>query len=211
MQIYFNLRKTPFLNKKKINIHAYIINTNKITLNMHKMVLLQMVPHSINKFTSSTAGYTKAIMQLVTDRLSLHTCIICKKMFLYRYIQCSICENNGADLSVVVTSIWSFSSLVTINSCSFSSLVTINSFSSLVTINSCSSLVTINSCSSLVTINPCSSLVTINSCSSLVTINSCRSKKLVSSLSFMVVKACPEGAQAQGPNVTTNKSIYCSV
>ena len=30
---------------KTINMHAYIINTHRITLNMLKMMLLQMVPH----------------------------------------------------------------------------------------------------------------------------------------------------------------------
>ena len=43
MLIYFNIRKAPSLNKK-INMHAYIIKKDRITLNMHKMVLLQMVP-----------------------------------------------------------------------------------------------------------------------------------------------------------------------
>ena len=38
MHIYFNIRKTPILSKK--------INMHKILLNMHKMVLLQMVPHT---------------------------------------------------------------------------------------------------------------------------------------------------------------------
>ena len=43
--IYFNIRKTPSLNKqKKKNMHAHIISMFRITLNMHKIVLLQMVP-----------------------------------------------------------------------------------------------------------------------------------------------------------------------
>ena len=44
MHIYFNIRKTPSLNKK-IYMRAYIINMHRITLNMHKIVLLQMVSH----------------------------------------------------------------------------------------------------------------------------------------------------------------------
>ena len=38
MRIYFNIRKTPTLNKK-INMHAYMINMHRITLNRQKMVL----------------------------------------------------------------------------------------------------------------------------------------------------------------------------
>ena len=45
--IYFNIRKTPSFNKK-INMHAYI-NMHRITLNMHKMVLLLMVLHRIQQ------------------------------------------------------------------------------------------------------------------------------------------------------------------
>ena len=47
MHIYFNIRKTSSLNKKKINMHACVINIHRTTLNMHKMVLLQMVSHSL--------------------------------------------------------------------------------------------------------------------------------------------------------------------
>ena len=37
MHIYFNIRTTPSLNKK-IDMQADIINMDRITLNMHKMV-----------------------------------------------------------------------------------------------------------------------------------------------------------------------------
>ena len=46
MQIYFNIRKIPPLNKQKKNIHAYTINMHRFTLNMHKMVLLQIIPYT---------------------------------------------------------------------------------------------------------------------------------------------------------------------
>ena len=40
------MQKTPTLSKKKIIMRTYIINMHRITLNMQKMVLLQMVPHT---------------------------------------------------------------------------------------------------------------------------------------------------------------------
>ena len=45
---FFNIRKTPSLNKK-LNMHAYIINLHRITLNMHKMVFLQMDPITLTQ------------------------------------------------------------------------------------------------------------------------------------------------------------------
>ena len=49
MHIYFNIYKIPSLNKTNIYacIIAYIINMHRISLNMHKTMLLQMVPHNI--------------------------------------------------------------------------------------------------------------------------------------------------------------------
>ena len=34
-------------------MHAYIINMNRITLHMHKMIFLQLVPHGVEKFLFS--------------------------------------------------------------------------------------------------------------------------------------------------------------
>ena len=46
--LFFNICETPSFTKK-VNMHAYIIDMHRITLNMHKMVLLQMVPHTFLK------------------------------------------------------------------------------------------------------------------------------------------------------------------
>ena len=64
MHIYFNIRKTPYLTKKIINMHAYIINMHRITLNMYKMVTLQMAPHTKQTFLRLHAKHAVSFLAI---------------------------------------------------------------------------------------------------------------------------------------------------
>ena len=65
--------KTPSLNKK-VDLHTYIISMLRITLNMHKMVLLQMVPFSSSVFSSSQICLQLKIrvMQIKLHKMHFH-------------------------------------------------------------------------------------------------------------------------------------------
>ena len=66
--IYILTSVNTVIKQKKIIMHACIINMRRITLNMLKMVLLNMVPNKFSSFLARLAPQLKVISQIVICR-----------------------------------------------------------------------------------------------------------------------------------------------